>query len=447
METRRKFLKKLMAAGAALALGPNAGSRAALPRRNSIGVATLYRALNGSPSENMLQVLDLMGGIEKLVGYEDVVLLKPNVQWWNQGAANLSAVGTFVDLIMERPGGFAGEVVMAENCHRGPKPWNSTNSGWAHPFQINADLPGIHHYNDLSAHLKGRYGNRFSTCHWVNRDVGSRRVYGPDEGPGYVYCDGTGGVPLLSCHNGAQGEDHRKVIMSYPIFETDQGTLVDFRHGIWEKGSYTGRPFRFINFAALNHHSAYCGATSAVKNYMGITDLSGGPDPHAGGRLTGEYYNFHSFPFNKWSPGPVPGLIGAEVGLFMKTIRRADLNITTAEWVGLSSRTEHPVARTRAVLASEDPVALDYHGSKYLLYPNSKLSIHDPDRKTGPLYQYLSRCAESGGGILDERMVSVRSFNIQKRRLEQDHELAVTGDRHWGTNPRSFLIYLVLRYG
>jgi hypothetical protein len=84
---------------------------------------------------------------------------------------------------------------------------------------------------------------------------------------------------------------------------------------------------------------------------MGITDLSGGSDPNNGGRLTKDFYNFHSFPFDKSSPGPVPGMLGAAIGMFMQTIRKADLNITTAEWVGLSSRTDPPVVQTRAVLA------------------------------------------------------------------------------------------------
>ena len=61
-------------------------------------------------------------------------------------------------------------------------------------------------------------------------------------------------------------------------------------------------------------------------------------------------------------------MIGAEIGMFLNTIRKADLNITTAEWIELSSRTESPVARTKAFLASSDPVALDFHATNYLLF-------------------------------------------------------------------------------
>jgi hypothetical protein len=160
--------------------------------------------------------------------------------------------------------------------------------------------------------------------------------------------------------------------------------------------------------------------TSAVKNYMGITDLSGGSDPSMDGYLTSTHYNFHSFPFNKWSPGPVPGMLGKEIGMFMKTIRRADLNITTAEWIGLSSRTDSPIAHNRAILASTDPVALDYHSAKCLLFPNSGMSFHNPDDKKSPTYQYLTKCSESGGGVFEERSVEVISYDFKTGSFQKE---------------------------
>lgn len=384
-----------------------------------------------------------MGGIEGITGPYDVVVIKPNVQWWNQGVPNLSALNTFVDLIMDRAGGFDGEVVIAENCHRGLQPWK--HAGWHATFSRNSDLSSIQNFNDLSNHLKKKYGDRFSTCHWVDVDSGNNRVFSPAEGTGYVYCDGTGGVPLISFDNGGQGDNHRAVIMSYPVFKTDRGTVIDFKNGIWEKGAYTKQPLKFINFAALNHHSTYCGATSAVKNYLGISDLSGGADPFNKGKLTEEYYNFHSFPFNKWSPGPKPGMLGAEIAVFMNTVRKADLNITTAEWVGMASRTEPPVAHTRAVLASKDPVALDYHATKYVLFPNSKCKIHNPDDKKSPLHQYLAKCSEEDGGIFDEQYVEVKSHDFRTKTMQRDDQLVVIGKKEWGWKPKMWGKYLALR--
>lgn len=96
--------------------------------------------------------------------------------------------------------------------------------------------------------------------------VGANRVFSPADGPGYVFCDGMGDVLEISFGNGASGDNRRETIMTYPIFKTDQGTILDFKNGIWKIGLYIKQPLRFINFAALNHHSTYCGMTSAIKN-------------------------------------------------------------------------------------------------------------------------------------------------------------------------------------
>lgn len=444
---RRNFLKQTLYAVGALACvrsGAKADPILRKPARKP--TCSVYRAVNGSPEQNLAKIIELSGGIESCIGKDDIVLIKPNVQWWNQGAPNLQALSAFVDLIMTRPGGFEGEVVIAENCHRGTAPWQSRTSGYLREFTRNAYPGGVNCFNALGRFLKQRHGERFSMVHWLDVDKGGRRVFSPADGSGYVYCDGTMGVPLLSLDNGLQDNRKRSVIMTYPIFKTDQGTVVDFKNGIWERNGYSDRRIRFINFAAVNHHSTYCGATSAVKNYLGVSDLSGGPDPHGNGRLTSDYFNFHSFPFDKWAPGPVPGLIGTEIGMFMNTVRKADLNIATAEWIGLSDRTEAPVARTRAVIASVDPVALDYHTTKYLLYPNSRIAFHSPDNPTGPLGRYLRKCAEAGGGVFDESRVAIRSWDFGTRRFQQDDELVVLGRRYWGNNLKALGKYAVLRW-
>jgi hypothetical protein len=437
---RRDFLRSLILMGGALSLGGDllAGTPGQRPPANPTRM--LYRAVNGSPGENLEKVVELMGGIGNVIGEDDMVMVKPNAQWWNQGTPNLAALKRFVDLVMERPGGFRGEVVLAENCHRGNSPETSTSSAWTVNFIRNSDLEGVRNLKDLARSLSGRYGRKVSTCHWVDVMYGARRVYGPGDGPGYVYCDGSGGVPRISVGSGG-----RRTIMTYPIFATGQGTVIDFQKGIWEKGAYTGRPLRFINFAALNHHSVYCGMTSAVKNYMGISDLSGGPDPNRGGRLTKGDYNFHAFAFNKWSDGPTPGALGEALGVFMNTIRKADWNIVTAEWTGLSSRTDPPAVRTRAVLACRDPVALDYHSAKYILFPNSELEIHNPENLKGPLHQTLLKCARTKAGVLDEREVGVQSFDFRTGRFQTAGEWVIKGKKVWGDQAKPILKYLVLR--
>jgi len=401
----------------------------------------IFRSLNGNPPENLTTVIELMGGIDKIIGEDDIVVIKPNVQWWNHGATNLSALKTFVDLIMNRPSGFHGEVVIAENCHHGNEPWNDGTTGWMKNFERNSDIKGINNFNDLTNYLKKTYGNRFSTCHWIDVAYGEKRVFGPEDGTGYVYCDGTGGVPMISLDNGKTGEDFREVIMTYPIFKTDKGTIIDLKNGIWNEGVYTEQPLRFINFATINHHSHYVGATGAVKNYFGVVDISGG----GWGKLADKYNNFHSFAYNEWDFGPVPGIMGAEVAMFMNTIRKADLNIIAAEWVGLASRTEPPVAHTRSVLVSSDPVALDYHAAKYLLYANSSIPIHNPDNEQSPLRHYLIKCAENGGGVFDETQVAVKSYDLKTNSFQTDDELEIIGETTWGSHLKTLYKYLKFR--
>src|SRR4030066_312067 len=133
METRRRFLGKAMAAGGLLLFGRSAFP--GIPMRNRpapVNAKTaVYRAVNGTP---------------------------------------------------------------AENSHRGSAPLSSQSSGWVRPFERNSDLPGVRNMGECAARLKEMFGKGFSTRAWINVGSGGRRVHGPDDGIGYVYCDGTGGV-------------------------------------------------------------------------------------------------------------------------------------------------------------------------------------------------------------------------------------------------------------
>lgn len=446
MYTRRELLK-ILALAPGLSLFKRLPAMASPPVKpvSENAQATIYRSINGTPVQNMEKVVSLAGGIDAIVDKNDIVVIKPNVQWWNQGAPNLGALYAFIKTIIDRPGGFSGEVVVAENCHRGGQPWKTV--GWHHIFERNKSIDGINNYTELTRQLKTVFGDRYSTVHWIDVKYGAKRVYSPQDGAGYVYCDGTGGVPKLAFGNGASGADFRETIMTYPIFKTDRGTVVDYKNGIWENGRHDSDRLKIINFAALNHHSTYCGITSLIKNYLGVSDLSGGPDPFKGGKLTADFYNFHSFPFNKWTPGPQPGMIGAEIGVFFNTIRKADLHVVTAEWIGLADRIEPPVARTRAVMASTDPVALDYHSAKYLLHANSGIRFHDPEALDSPAHQYIKACAQHGGGIFDESKVALVSYNHKTKRLQGAGEAAIIGEKEWGTNPKALGKYMLMRYG
>lgn len=436
------FLSGVLDPGSLFSMNP----KSSLVKKEDTFRSTVFRSVHGEPSENLRKVLALMGGIKGYINRGDVVLVKPNGQWWNQGGTNLACLEAFVDEVFNMEGGFEGQVVLAENCHRGPQPWNSIRSGWAGEFKRNSDIDRCRNLSDLAGLLKKRYQDRFSVVHWINVGAGAGRVGAGAQSEGYVYCDGSGGSEKLLFSNGLEGRDARTTMAAYPVFRTDHGTLVDFRQGVFRDGAFEKDALKFVNFSALNHHSGYAGVTSCVKNYMGITDLSGGPDPNEGGLLQPGIYNFHSFPFDKWEKGPVPGMLGAEMGFFMSKVRKADLNIVTAQWAGLSTRTELPAARTQVVLASTDPVALDFHSAKYVLHPNSRIRFHDPDWESGPLHQYLEACAKMTGDVLDESGVEVVSWDFEKGRLQTDEELVVRGERFWGSDPKQLAKYFALRF-
>jgi hypothetical protein len=140
-------------------------------------------------------------------------------------------------------------------------------------------------------------------------------------------------------------------------------------------------------------------------------------------------------------------MLGAEIGVFLSTIRRADLNIVSAEWVGLASRTDLPAARTQAVLACTDPVVLDYHSAKYILYPNSGIRYHNPDDPASPTHQYLQACARHGGGTFDKSKVVVRSYDIGAGRFQRDDEMVIHAEKEWGRDPKALGKYFLMRYG
>ncbi|MDF1537250.1 MAG: hypothetical protein P1S46_12325, partial [bacterium] len=79
-------------------------------------------------------------------------------------------------------------------------------------------------------------------------------------------------------------------------------------------------------------------------------------------------------------------------------------------------------------------------------YPNSGIAFHDPARKSGALYQYLKACADQTDDCLDESQVEVVSWDMEKDRLQENRELVVHGEKHWGSDPKQLAKYALLRY-
>ncbi len=63
-----------------------------------------------------------------------------------------------------------------------------------------------------------------------------------------------------------------------------------------------------------------------------------------------------------------------------------------------------------------------------------------------PLNHYLVKCSESGGGVFNEENVKVISYDSKRNRLQNDDELAIPGEKQWGTIVKGITKYFYLRY-
>lgn len=421
---RRFFLITLLSA-AAVVIAPMLRKLLGTGGRNhseagALSVAHLYLAKNGTPQQNVTKVMEMMGGIQKFIGPKDVVLLKPNCQWWNQGRTNLAAMKGFIDLVLGIPG-FEGEIIIGENHHfmDDSLPGNEKDNirGWTQLSDINGEIDEKKYSMNGLVELYHQQGYKnVSKVHW--RDGGPKHddwgngqnggiISSPADGDGYIWSDETYTFSVL------MGLKKWKVKMTYPVFTSPySGVGIDFKNGVFarhpgKKIEYLkDQRLKFINFPVLNDHGKDTGITSAIKNYMGITDLSCGD----WGVKPEGYYNVHAcggryYKYAKAGP----------LGHFMKTIRKADLNIVTADWVGWGHRTDVSKAtQCKTIVASNDPIALDYYGAKYLLYPLSRnQDLHDPDYKKSSARKFLDVALEAlGEGVLAEKRMSVHEYDF-----------------------------------
>lgn len=252
--SRRGFLKGTLAVGGALAVGsailkfkpsilvppeptpePTPTPATPTPTPTPTGKSHIYVSKNGTPEQNVEKVIEMIGGIQRLVGKDDTVIIKPNGQWIGE-TTSVNAVRKLIDLILANPDGFGGEVVICENTHcRGSNP-NCDN------FRALADSYGR---------------NNVSFFAWSKQ--GSYKV------EGY----------------------HGKAELSYPVFTTPLGTYINFKTS----------NFKFINFPCVRTHDPLIGGlTCCLKNHLGVVrnpGLIGTDERGCGGSVGWPNVGFH----------------------------------------------------------------------------------------------------------------------------------------------------------
>lgn len=291
-------------------------------------------------------------GPEGLIASDDVVIIKVNSQWDERGGTNTDVIKAIIQAVLDHPDGFSGEVIVADN---GQGQYGSSGHGGSLDWVKN-------NAEDASQSVQKVVdcfdGLKVSTYLWDA--ITTTRVNEYAEG------DMEDGYIVNATANPRTG-----IMVSYPKFRTKFGTYVSFKHGIWdaEAESYDVERLKVINVPVLKSHSIF-GVTACVKHYMGV------PSDKLTSRLGTRAHS----------------TVGhGGMGTQMVETRFPTLNILDAIWVnanpaGYSPGPSTPYDRgtkVNAVLASTDPVALDYWAAKNILLKEAPegadVSSIDPD--------------------------------------------------------------------
>jgi len=383
--TRRQFLKYFGIASSALTLGPFFIDRFSLAIAQIPPKVKVYMVKNGNCFQNIAKLWEL-GGLGAYFDQNDVVVIKGNGQWENQGYTHTGCIKGFIEQILGIPG-FSGKVFICDNV----QVYGATNrTGFDATPQYRINNWPDHNWTTLAA----AYQN-------TNKPVGAKRwinsqgtITGPADGEGWIRS-------IFSFH----GID---TYLSYPIFRSplSSGVMVDMKRGIWEGGLYTGQKVKAVFMPTLNNHGGpsgedYAGITSAIKSFFGATEIHGGVD----GRFN-NHYNMHSSTYAR-SRADYAGELAAR---FILNMYAPVLYITAAMWSGHGSRTgTSDAAETKTVLACKNPATLDYVACKHVISPYK--GFLNPDENNNTRRQ-ITGCIAGGVGTINPEEFEIVSYDF-----------------------------------
>lgn len=296
-----------------------------------------------------------LSGAQGLIAAGDVVLLKVNAQWKYRGCTNSDVVRGLVQRILQHPDGFSGEVVIVENGQgRG---------------SLDCDTSGS--YDD-----RGVHANAVNEAHSFTFLI--RNVFADPRVSGFLL------DPIRSRFIAADdhaGNGYRRFEnVSYPCFTTSGGRRVELREGVWN-GSGHGQNLKLLNVPVLKHHdSGGSEITASLKHMYGLVSMADGNSP------------FRHY----------PGL-GETCGKMMAAVRPPVLNVIDAVWVSHLALKGYPASATRqlnTLIASQDPVALDYWAAKHVLHPIDGNPRHHPDHENIQRWLQAAEATINGRGGL-----------------------------------------------
>lgn len=304
-----------------------------------------------------------------LVSNKDVVLIKVNAQWKYRGATNSDVVRGIIQAILDHPDGFKGEIVIIENG-QGRGSLNCDNYAYYGDFEIHANAED----------------EKQSFLYLVEKTF---KGY-----PVSAYLLDSIRYNFLAKDDNRTDGYIKEEIVSYPVFTTKFGNRINLKLGVWNGKEYEKR-LKLINVPVLKYHdrggSEY---TACLKHFYGVLSMGDG------------YSGYRHY----------AGL-GETCGYMIKYIIFPVLNILDCIWVSHSSLTGYPpstTSRQNILLASQDPVALDYYAGKSILYPLSKSPYHLPT------YEGVSRWLSQAEAILNLSSVYSIKNRIFLRKVTRD---------------------------
>ena len=291
-----------------------------------------------------------------IVGANDIVVIKINNQWGHMGtdngvgrlATNNDVLKGLIWCILQHPEGFSGEVVVAENTQDSGSTWNTIPANAQDQNQS---------FQDVVAAFQS-LGHPVSLYNWsdLNDDLISGGSIGDSGYPTGEYANGNVNDAYILLEDPAgSGTDE----LSYPKFQTANGTYVSMRYGVWNGSNYDSGRLTFINLPVLKRHGM-AGATIAWKNLIGFTSTFDNEARY------GSWDEMHDFYWG-YTDGTNRnyGLLGRDIAL----VRAPDLHLVDAIWVGYEDNYDGDAIRQDVLLASTDPFAVDWYASEYVLRP------------------------------------------------------------------------------
>jgi hypothetical protein len=393
--TRKEFLRTLGAFSAIPAFGRIFRW---LERITPGQLVDVYVARNGSPVQNVNRVINLAGGIQHFIDVDDIVVIKPNGQWPNEGYTHTQCIKALIDMVLSRPGGFTGEVILMEHVHRDPTEAMNGNYCWNMSVGNRVNNWPDMNYLDLIADYHNHGFVNVTANPLFDSGQGN---YVKVIGPASIGAGNQGWVHSLYTTT-ANG---RTIELSYPILRSSHSDkLIDLKYGVWQGGSYTGQKVKLIFTPTLNNHGSfnsedYAGPTSALKTHIGIVDFAN----------IGSNYSLHSVGYQS----PIsPQAMGESVGHLITQLLSPTFYMTCAEFTGYRSRTNPIAAQTRTVGLCSEPVTLDYWMCKYVMYPcATSQTFMNPDNDAH-LRQALLGCISKGVGTVSEADINLHLSDL-----------------------------------